>query len=76
MWFITLDDVTDCSSVTRRQHGNLSELSVAISVSASDFWLKRPLKTRHLFALSVIPGTDNQQMTVRVRVRQVAADRR
>ena len=76
MWLITLDDVTYCSSVTRRQHGNLSELSVAIWARASDFWLKRPPKTRHLFALSVIPGADSQQMTVRVRVRQVAADRR
>ena len=29
-----------------------------------------------MFALSVIAGTDNQEMTVRVRVRQVSADRR
>ena len=48
----------------------------SIGVCASDVWLKRPPKTRHLFALSVIPGADNQKMTVRVRVRQVAADRR
>ena len=29
-------------------------------VPASHFWLKRPPKTRHLFALSVIAGADNQ----------------
>ena len=43
---------------------------------ASDFLLKRPSKTWHLFVLSVIVGADNQKLTVRVRVRQVAADQR
>ena len=44
--------------------------------AASDFGLNWPPKMWHLFALSVIAGTDNQQMTVPVRVRQVSADRR
>ena len=44
--------------------------------SFNDFVLQCPRKSRHFLTLSVIPGADNQQMTVRVRVRQVAADRR
>ena len=45
-------------------------------VRASNFWLKWPPKTWHLFALSVIAGADNQYMTVRDGVRQVAANQR
>ena len=37
-WIITLDDVTYCSLVTRRQHGNLSELSIP-SLGASQRFL-------------------------------------
>ena len=44
--------------------------------SFNDFGLQCPRKSRHLLTLFVIPGADNQQMTVRVRVRKVAADRR
>ena len=60
------DDSTEICAKCRSQ----------VWVCASDFWLKWPPKTWHLFALSVIADADNQYMTVRVRVRQVAVDQR
>ena len=59
-WFISLDDVTYCSLVSKRQHGNLSELSVPSLGVRQRFFVEMTTETRHLFALSVIAGVDNQ----------------
>ena len=59
-WIITLDDVTHCPSVTRRQHGNLSELSFPSLGACQRLLVEMTSETWHLFALSVIAGADNQ----------------
>ena len=59
-WFISLDDVAYCSLVSKRQHGNLSELSVASLSVRQRFFIEMTTETWHLFALSVIAGVDNQ----------------
>ena len=59
-WFISLDDVTYCSLVTRRQHGHLSELSVPSLGARQQFLVEMTTENDYLFALSVIAGADNQ----------------